>query len=110
MAHPKVRTKQEAIELLREFRQRLIQERIHVEQMILFGSFAKNANHEWSDIDVAVVSPSFGVDKFEERNRLMRLSEDISSAIEPHPFTEDDLRNRWSSLSAEILQHGVKVE
>lgn len=32
---------------------------IRVEAVVLYGSFANGEPHEWSDIDVAVISPDF---------------------------------------------------
>ena len=40
----------------------------------LFGSHAKGKSNQWSDIDLAVVSPDFSEDLHEERLVLMRLA------------------------------------
>lgn len=36
-----------------------ITKKVNVEKVILFGSYAKGSAHEWSDIDLAVISPDF---------------------------------------------------
>jgi predicted nucleotidyltransferase len=44
---------------LRRFRQRLEEALGRVDHVILFGSRARNTSHEWSDVDLLVVSPAF---------------------------------------------------
>lgn len=61
-------------------------------------------------IDVAVISSDFGKDYHDELVHLLQLSERVSTAIEPHPLHPDALHNRWSTLAAEIRQHGITVE
>jgi uncharacterized protein len=52
----------------------------------LFGSHAKGTSNQWSDKDLAIVSPDFSEDLCEERLILMRLSAEIDDRIEPKPF------------------------
>ncbi|MEK7399771.1 MAG: nucleotidyltransferase domain-containing protein, partial [Candidatus Poribacteria bacterium] len=59
---------------------------IKIDSAYLFGSFAKGTEHKWSDIDVAVISSDFSDNRFEEGVRLMKLSCDIDTRIEPVPF------------------------
>jgi predicted nucleotidyltransferase len=47
---------------------------VHLRKVFLFGSFAKGAQHEWSDIDVALVA-----DEFDGLPHDMRLFPRISS-------------------------------
>lgn len=83
---------------------------INVTGMLLFGSHARGAAREWSDIDVAVISPDFGRDYFEERVHLMKLAQRASSSIEPHPLNPDDLNDRWSTLATEVRRWGIAIE
>lgn len=69
---------------------------IHVEFVVVFGSHATGCNHEWSDIDLLVVSPLFEnmVDR-KYLNLLWRLAGRTDSRIEPIPcglrqWDEDD--------------------
>lgn len=96
--------------ILKTYRQILDAEGIEVSQMLLFGSHSRQSAHEWSDIDVAVISPSFGEDYFDERVRLMKIALRASSNIEPHPLHPRDLQDRWSTLAAEIRRYGIEVE
>lgn len=97
-------------DLIRVYEKVLREQGVHVDQLILFGSHAKGDANEWSDIDIAVISPDFGSDYCSDRVRLMKLARKASTMIEPHPLHPDDLNDRWSTLSAEIRSHGVPVK
>jgi predicted nucleotidyltransferase len=47
---------------------------IAVHEARLFGSRAREGSHEWSDIDLCIVSPQFGHDRQEETARLLMLA------------------------------------
>ena len=79
-----------------------------VEAAYLYGSQAKGTANEWSDIDVAVISPDFAIDLFEERLLLMRLAARIDDRIEPHPFRPEDFQAS-SPLASDIQRTGVRV-
>jgi predicted nucleotidyltransferase len=51
------------------FLEHLNVEGIQVTEAYLFGSQLTGKVDEWSDIDVAVVSPQIGDDRFEERGQ-----------------------------------------
>jgi uncharacterized protein len=60
---------------------------VSIRKAILFGSFARNQQHEWSDIDVALVADDFigiaALDK--DRFRLLHLLPKFIN-IETHTF------------------------
>ncbi len=74
----------------------------------LFGSHAKGTSNQWSDIDLAVVSPDFSEDLYEERLVLMRLAAEIDDRIEPKPF-RPDMFNSSEPLVDEIQKHGLRL-
>jgi predicted nucleotidyltransferase len=73
----------------------------------IYGSQVASTATEWSDIDLAVVSPDFG-DRFEERLNLMRLAAKIDDRIEPNPYTPEDFDVN-DPLVSEIERTGVRV-
>lgn len=77
-------------------------------KVFLYGSHAKGIAGEWSDIDLAVVSPAFSEDLFEERIRLMKLSLGIDKRIEPSPFRPEDF-NENNPLVNEINKSGIEI-
>jgi len=64
---------------------------------VLFGSQVTGKTHEWSDIDLIVVSPRFdGLTDREPLYQLWRIAGRINSRIEPIPcgakqWEEDDV-------------------
>jgi len=75
-----------AVELAKKFIAYLRSQGIKIDSAYLFGSFARGTEHKWSDIDIAVISSDFSDDSFEESVRLMILSHDVDTRIEPVPF------------------------
>ena len=72
-----------------------LQERIHVQRVLLFGSYAYGRPQVGSDIDLAVVSPDFEwMSRLERLEFLERIAwEAKTHDIESVGFTEDELRN-----------------
>lgn len=93
--------------LVRRYTQVLQRAGIPVEQVIMFGSFATGHSHPWSDLDVCVVSRSFGKHPLHESMELAALAVQIDSMIEPHPYHPDALLNRYDPLATEIRAHGI---
>lgn len=77
--------------------------------LIVFGSRAKGMAKKWSDIDVCVVAPQFGVDRHTERVSLMLVRDDRLLDIEPHPYSPEDLADKYDPLAAEIRKYGIRV-
>jgi len=82
---------------------------IDVKGAYLFGSAAKGSMHPGSDIDLCIISSSFGHDRQQERVSLMNLRDDASDIIEPHPYSPTDFNNPFDPLSSEIKKTGVQV-
>jgi len=81
---------------------------IKVETAILFGSYAHDRANENSDIDIAVISPDFGKDKFEEAILLKEISEEIDLDISPEPFSLEEFKkaSKGDFLYQEIILKG----
>lgn len=86
----------------------LVQQRQRVQAAYLYGSYARGTAGEWSDIDVAVISPDFTADLFDARLALMRLAARIDPRIEPHPFTPERFQP-VDPLASEIRRTGVRL-
>ena len=91
------------------YRHALKRARFPTFRLIVFGSQAKGTALPDSDIDVAVVSESFGKDRFDEGVQLLRHRNGHFS-IEPHPMHPDDLNDRWSPFAQEVRTHGIPVD
>ena len=87
----------------------LIKEEKRILKVFLYGSHAKGTPSKWSDIDLAVVSPDFSEDLFDERVKLMRAASNVDERIEPSPFKPADF-NENDPLVREINRSGVEIE
>ncbi len=82
---------------------------IHVDDAILFGSFARGTAKAESDIDVALVSRAFTGDRFDDRRRIVPLRRAIDSRIEPIPFRPERFA-QGGILIDEIRKEGIRIE
>ncbi len=86
----------------------LLRERISLDKVILFGSFARGQQHPDSDIDVAVISSDFSGDRLEDQLQLMRLRRKVDLRIEPIPFLPQDF-TAADPLAKEIMDTGYII-
>ncbi len=105
MVDPKVR------DIILRFIEALNKKGIHVERALLFGSYASGNARAGRDLDVAIVSPDFGKDRFEEGKMLFQVAWRIDPRIEPIPISSKSFENdTWVPLIYEIRQKGIEVE
>ena len=100
-------------QVIREYVSLLRAAGIPVTEVRLFGSRAKSApRHQYSDIDLCIISSQFGKDYLDEMGLLLGLTAKLDSPvpIEPIPFAPGDLDDRYSTLAGEIREQGVRVE
>lgn len=100
---------QKITKTIKDYGKALKAENIKVERLILFGSYAKGTAKSYSDIDLCVVSPQFGKNRFEERVKLMKLTIDLGENIEPHPYSPSGLKDKWDPLALEIRRYGLEI-
>lgn len=85
-----------------------VQLRRRLVTVYLYGSQIKGTATYWSDIDLAIVSPDFTADLFQERLALMRFAVQIDDRIEPRLFRPDDFTIN-DPLVSEIQRTGVRL-
>ena len=102
-------TQSAALNIARNYLKELRALGVDVRKAILFGSFAQNRQHEWSDIDLALFADQFVglavLDK-EPFRRLHILPEFM--AIEAHTFPTDRLHAPDAFID-EIKKTGIEV-
>ena len=81
---------------------------LELEAVYLFGSHARGNSHEWSDIDLAIVSPDFCGDRFDDTTRLIPYILKVDTAIEVHPFRPEEFSTD-NPFVQEILDTGIRV-
>ena len=72
---------------------------------MMFGSYSKGYANSDSDIDVAVIVPTYGDRKMEISKRLWRDVREVSFLIEPVLIAED----RKTPLYDDVIRTGVAV-
>jgi len=84
---------------------------IRVKKAILYGSLVTGTSNEDSDIDLAIVSPDFGRDRFKESLLLKKLTRGIDLDISPRPYSVEQYQKarQGDFLFDEIIQKGKTV-
>ena len=95
----------EIISMLERYR-RLLTRYIPVEELILYGSYAKGTASKDSDVDVAVVVKKISGDYFSTRPLLWKLRREIDDRIEPVLVEK---AHDESGFLAEIIKTGITI-
>ncbi|HRZ27097.1 MAG TPA: nucleotidyltransferase domain-containing protein [Spirochaetota bacterium] len=81
---------------------------INIKEAYLFGSYAAGSEHDWSDIDIALISDDFSEDRYRERIRVMKITSEIDNRIEPVPYNSTQFTD-LDPLVWEIKNHGIAI-
>lgn len=84
---------------------------IRVEAIVLFGSYARGNPHEWSDIDLAVISPDFeGMPVWQRQKTIAKLTVERYPNLSPIGYPSSEYHNPGRhSFLREIIRTGVVV-
>lgn len=92
---------QEYIELLKN-------DKLPIQNVVLFGSYAKGTQNPWSDVDLCVVSPAFK-DSWQTTQYLWRkIPRNSKFILEPVGYTPEDFKDE-SPLISQIKKTGIKI-
>ncbi len=88
-----------------------LRQRIQVEAVVLYGSYVTGIPHEWSDIDIAVVSSDFeGMSLPQRQKKLSRLRFGCDRRISPIGFPSSEYHSPGPhSFLREIIRTGRVV-
>ncbi len=87
----------------------LRKDKLPINKVIVFGSYAKGTAHEWSDIDVCIVSPNF-TDAWDALRYLwLKRIKNNGLTIEPIGFNPKDFKSNGSLIS-EIKKYGIEIK
>ncbi len=81
---------------------------ILISKAYIFGSYVTGVADKWSDIDIAIVSPQIGSDRFEERVRLTEMASSVDDRLEPMPFNQETF-NDEDPFVRKIINEGLMV-
>ncbi|MEK7065277.1 MAG: nucleotidyltransferase domain-containing protein [Patescibacteria group bacterium] len=81
---------------------------VPIKNAYLFGSWAKGTEHKDSDIDLAIISPSFRTweKKADKLSHAMRMD---FSMIESHGFHPKQFNTQTNPVAYEIKKYGIKI-
>ena len=99
----------EVMDKVRLFLAKLRDQGFFVSQAYLFGSCVRGNVDRWSDIDVAIVSPQIGHDRFEERVRLTELAVSVDDRLEPLPYRPEAFHD-GDPFVRKIKREGLAVQ
>ena len=85
----------------------LLRNKFEFQKMILFGSYIKGYPHKDSDIDIAIVFPNYD-NRMDRQVELMKLTRQIDTRIEPHPFRENEFDSSNPFVN-EIVNNGMEI-
>lgn len=97
--------KREAIDKVKAYRL-LLKNHFPLENVYLFGSYAKDTHRADSDIDVAIVVSHIDGDYFSIHPLLWKLRRQIDDRIEPILIERD---NDSGDFLGEIQKHGIEI-
>lgn len=96
--------------IAKEYRQALEEQETKVHKIILFGSYAKKSFKDWSDVDLLVVSSSFGQkNSFDEQVEANIIAKQISPLIEVHPISIKEYNEPISAWTIEAKKYGKEL-
>jgi len=85
----------------------ILTKQFNIYSIVLFGSYAQGNPCEYSDIDLAVFSESFGKDPIGEMTMLCKMRRQVDTDIEPLPFSKENfLKHSEKDFIHEILMNG----
>lgn len=87
----------------------LVSDEFPLNEVYLFGSYARGNAREYSDIDLAIVSDKFEGIRFFDKQKLNKYLLKSSYDIEVHPFKTEDFTIE-NPFVKEILETGVKIK
>ncbi len=95
----------EALDLVRKYKQVIARRFPQEPKVMMFGSYSKGYANPDSDIDVAVIVPTYGSNKLAISQGLGADTRDVSFLIEPVLIAED----RPTPLYEDVMKTGVAV-
>ena len=85
----------EAIDLVRQYKHVIAKHFAEMPEVLLFGSYSKGTANKDNDIDVAVIVPSYGDRKLDLSKALGHDVDDVSLLIEPVLIAKDHPSPRY---------------
>jgi len=105
------RVSKKVAKIVRNYTRRLSEEeKLPIKRVMIFGSQTTGKTHDWSDIDVCIISPKFK-DSLRAIEFLLikRKKEEVMAGLEPVGFTEKEFATSSTFLN-EIKKTGFELK
>jgi predicted nucleotidyltransferase len=103
-------SKRTAIEIVKKFAAEVKATGLHLRKVILYGSYAGNRQHEWSDIDVALVADEFTGNGFNDADYFARINNKKPYVIIEAQTYPTSYFKKGDPLIDEILRTGIEIK
>jgi len=103
-------TQKAAIEKVRRFANAIGGLGVPLTRVVLFGSYSKNTQNKWSDIDVALVSDKFSGIGFFDSDLIGGIKiQKPFSIIQTRTYNTNDFTPDKDPFVKEILKTGIEI-
>ncbi len=104
-------TQKSVIAYLKQFANEMQESGFHLKKMVLYGSYSRNQQHKWSDIDVAIVADEFKGTGFDD---VLLFSRQLSkfpklNSVQPRTYNTKDFSPAKDPFVEEILRTGIEI-
>jgi predicted nucleotidyltransferase len=98
------------VKSIRIYLRAVAQTGIPVKYGVLFGSYARGQEHEWSDIDLLVISPRYDK-KWTHKDwaKLWVIAANTDVRIEPIPVGEKQFKKNQDSMIIEVARREGQI-
>ena len=101
----------EALEIARNYVKAVRAFGVNIRKAFLFGSYAKNRQHEWSDIDLALIGDDFVGSPVIDNDLFLNLHlQKKFIDIETHTFPTACLTNGDAFMNEVIFRTGIEID
>jgi len=99
-----------ALSIARRYIKKLKENKLPIEKAYLFGSYARNQQNKYSDIDICLIVNNYRSDKVTRiwHNAMSLQDNENEIYIEPFIFTKNDF-NKESPLPGTVMKEGIKI-
>ena len=101
-------TQQNIISKVRKFAREFADTEIDLKKVILFGSYAKNMQNEYSDIDVALVADEFTGVGFIDIKKFVKILKNYIQ-IQAKTYSSEDFAE-GDPFIEEIINTGIEIK
>ena len=78
-----------------------------IKEAYLYGSYTRNEENKWSDIDIAVISDRFEGNRFLDKEKIRGLYRKVDLRISVLPLNTESLDSFF--IQSEVIGKGIRV-